>query len=219
MKIKSQPTTVSEAVRRFVWARRTDHNTDLVKFWCQHCPNLDTTVVVAQGKGYPVFGDDGKAIPNVYSDGVDEWWNIVWPKRTREHVTFNDYRMRWPLDEHATSIGSSGWDWVHRRSLFIGIDIDSTAGHEKGNADVDLAKITEAVGAVPWIEVRRSTSGMGLHLYARLGDGVPTDNYTAHGRLGQYVLAKLSAEIGFDLKPVTDRVGGTMWFWDRRIEK
>jgi len=67
---------------------------------------------------------------------------------------------------------------------------------------------------VPYIEVRRSSSGRGTHLYVFL-DGIPTKNHTIHAALAKVILAKMSQDAGFDFAPYIDVCGGNMWVWRR----
>jgi len=83
----------------------------------------------------------------------------------------------------------TGWDWQKRCSRFVAFDFDSLVSHAKGIglSDDALEKIKEAASSLPYVEVRRSTGGSGLHLYVYL-DGIPTQNHTEHAALARCIL-------------------------------
>ena len=56
---------------------------------------------------------------------------------------------------------------------------------------------------IPWVTVRKSTGGNGIHLYVFLPD-VPTANHTEHAALARAVLGQMSALVGFDFKAKVD---------------
>ncbi len=205
--------TVTESLRSFLQARRAAHNgPDLLDRWT---PGMETQVNVAAGKGEPVAGKR-----NTFTDGLDEWWNIRIPKNANSDPEFRDYKMKWPLDLHATAIGCTGWDWQDRRSRWVGFDFDSITGHAAGIGvtDEELDRIREMAGALPYVEVRRSTGGNGLHLYVYFDDGgIPTSNHTEHAALARAVLGMMASETGFDFASQIDCCGGLLWIWARKM--
>jgi hypothetical protein len=171
---------VTEAIQNFLRARRPSHpGPDLLERWT---PFMETQVNVAAGNGEPVADKR-----NTWSDGIDEWHSIRIPKNANSTPEFRDYNLRFPLDLHAEAIGFTGWDWSARRSRWLGFDFDSLTGHAAGVgvSDDELKRVSEAAQALPYVEVRKSTGGNGLHLYVYFNeDGVPTANHTEHAALG-----------------------------------
>jgi hypothetical protein len=205
---------VSECIRRFLRARATPSNADLVAFWDRHCPYLETQVLTNHPTGH--CDNDTR----VWTDGSFEWWDIRIPKRAKSVPVFRDYPLTWPLDLYAVGIGSTGWDWHRRLSRYVAFDFDAIAGHAQGVGipDGDLLKIRAAVEKVPCVEVRKSTGGMGIHLYVRFWDGIPTRNHTEHAQLARCVLDKISRQVGFALGDHVDAVGGNFWLWHKKLE-
>jgi len=74
---------VTEALRRFLDARKTPANADLVARWGSH---METQVNVAAGDGEPVAGKR-----STWSDGINEWFNVRIPKNAADNPSFNDY--------------------------------------------------------------------------------------------------------------------------------
>jgi hypothetical protein len=202
--------TVLESLTNFLTAKRETHNApELLDLWT---PDMETQVNVSAGEGEPVPGRR-----HTWTDGLHEWWNIRVPRNANSDPEVHDYPMEWPLDLHVESIGCTGWDWRNRCSRWVGFDFDSITGHAAGigvSAD-DLANVAEAAKALPFVEVRKSTGGAGLHLYVHL-DSIPTANHTEHAALARAVLGMMSSETGFDFSAKIDACGGILWIWHRK---
>lgn len=112
----------------------------------------------------------------------------------------------------------TGWDWQKKVSRWVGFDIDSITGHAVGvgisNADLDEVK--RVAEALPYVEVRKSTGGKGVHLYVYLDD-IPTENHTLHSALARSILGMMSSATGFDFAIAVDACGGNMWVLHRKM--
>jgi hypothetical protein len=206
----NQMPKVSEAIGSFLHARATPANQDLVDRWNI---GMEVQVNVSAGNGELVAGKKG-----TYSDGVNEWHSIRIPKKAMSDPEFTDYELRWPLDLHAEGIGMTGWDWQERKSRWVAFDVDSIIGHAAGVgiSDENLEKVKQVAGSLPYVEVRKSTGGGGLHLYVYL-DGIPTANHTEHAALARAILGMLSSETGFDFSSQIDACGQIMWVWHKKM--
>jgi hypothetical protein len=172
---------------------------------------METQVLVRPGT--PVDGKKG-----CFTDGEYTWWNIRVPKSADSDPSFKDYPIDWPLDLYAEAIGCTGWNWVGRKSEWVGFDFDAITGHAAGVGvdDQQLALVKEKAQALPYVEVRKSTGGLGLHLYVHI-ESVPTENHTVHAGLARAVLSMMSAETGFDFASRIDCCGGNMWIWRKNL--
>ena len=191
---------------------KTPANADLIERWAI---GMETQVNVAPGDGEPVAGKR-----STWSDGINEWFNIRVPKNAATDPTFTDYQIGFPLALHAEGVGMTGWDWKARLSRHFGYDFDALTGHAQGVGieEKDLEKVKQAACALPYVEVRRSTGGGGIHLYVYLDDaGVPTANHTEHAALARCILGMMSAEVGFDFASAIDACGHVMWIWHRKM--
>jgi len=179
----------------------------------RYTPAMEVQVNVAKGYGHQV---EGKS--NTFSDGLNEWWHIRIPKDAKTEPHYEDRPMNWSLTEYAEGIGMTGWDWENKVSRWVGFDFDSIVGHAAGVgvSDEELDQIRERACTIPWVEVRKSTGGGGLHLYIHL-DAIPTKNHTEHSALGKTVLDQLSTLAGFDFSAAVDVYGGNMWVWHRKV--
>lgn len=203
---------VSEAFHAFLHARRTDANADLVE---RRSTEMETQLNVAIGDGEPVAGKR-----TTWSDGINEWFNVRIPKNAATDPSWNDYELRFPLDLHAEGIGMTGWKWTAKRSCWCGFDFDAITNHAKGIGidDDQLEKVKQAACALPYVEVRKSTGGGGIHLYVYFADdGIPTDNHTEHAALARCILGMMSSDTGFDFASQIDACGHVMWIWHRKM--
>ena len=203
--------TATQSIHAFLKARATSANADLIERAL--APGMEFQANMAVGNGTAV---DGKR--STWTDGVNTWWSIRCPKNAASDPTWNDYEMTFPLDLHVEGIGFTGWNWQERKSMWVGFDIDSLLSHAAGVgiSQEELEKVKEAACALPYVEVRRSTGGTGLHLYVSLA-GIPTANHTEHAALARCILGMMSSETGFDFASQIDACGGVMWVWHRKM--
>lgn len=171
-----------------------------------------------------VIKGDGERVDNVFkghrysawSDGYDTWKAFRIPHNADSEPEYEDRPLTFSLDKYADAIGMTGWNWVKKQSLWVAYDFDSITTHKAGISEIDLSDVREAAKAIPWVEVRYSTSGSGLHLYVKL-DNVNTVNHTEHAAVGRAVLARMSSITGYDFENKVDICGGNMWVWARKM--
>jgi hypothetical protein len=204
---------VLDSIEQFLKQQRATHNgPDLLDRWTA---SMETQVNVSADGGEPVQGKRG-----TWTDGNEKWWSIRVPKNANSEPGFNNYPLPWSLDSRVEAIGCTGWDWQEKRSRWVGFDFDAITGHAAGVgiSDEKLGEVKQAAMSVPWVEVRKSTGGAGLHLYVYFeGDGVETANHTEHAALARTVLAKLSTEANFDFASQIDACGSVLWIWHRKM--
>lgn len=163
--------------------------------------------------------ENGKKIEGQWlrknSKGEEEKiWNIRIPKGAE----YRDKVLEWSLAEHAKCIGISGWDWKLKVSRHVGFDIDlatETAHRDSGITAEQLSNLRSALEQVPWIELRKSTGGGGLHARVHVAN-IPTENHFDHARLGKYVRKMIGEAVGFDVSDFIDTTGTVLWIWSRR---
>jgi hypothetical protein len=180
-------------------------------------PGMEVQVNVAQDGGERVEGEYKGRQWAGWTDASGQVWKpFRIPRNAMTEPESNDNELRWDIEAHAEGIGMTGWDWQARQSKWVGFDFDSLIGHNKGLTENELQEIREAVTAVPWVTVRYSTSGRGLHLYVYLA-GVPTANHHEHAAVARAILGKLAAVTGYDLQSKVDGCGGNLWVWHRKM--
>jgi hypothetical protein len=184
---------------------------------------MECQVIVAQGDGKRVDGEYKGKKSHGYTDenGLEIWKPFRIPYNASTEPEYTDSNITFDLAKHAEGIGMTGWNWAKRQSMWVAFDFDAITGHSDRHSrkmtDQDLQRVVEAASGVPWITIRKSTSGTGLHFYVFL-DGVPTKNHTEHAALARAILGSMAAATGFDFAGKVDVAGGNMWVWHRKMK-
>ena len=203
----------STAIHDYLLSQRDEGNKDLIDRILKHGTNLELQINASPDGGEPIHGRR-----NAYTDGIDKWFSFRIPKGAfTDDANWSDMPMTYDLPKHVDSIGSTGWLWSERKSLWAGYDFDTIVGHADGVgiADTELERVREAACKLDYVEVRKSTGGGGLHLYVHF-DGVETQNHTEHAALARVVLQQMSKDVGFDLATKVDVCGSNMWIAAKR---
>lgn len=188
-------------------------HTDLAALYSE---NMEVQVNVAQDGGERYEGEyKGRAWAG-WTDGRTIWKPIRIPRHANTKPEYEPTEMKFDLLAHADGIGMTGWDWKNKVSKWVAFDFDSITNHAKGLTLVELQEIENAVREFPWITIRKSTSGRGIHLYIFLDD-YPTENHTEHASLARAILGRMSALTRFDFQSKVDTCGGNMWVWARKM--
>ena len=202
--------TRTQAIKNFLTAKSHADLADMYSY------DMEVQVNVHKGSGERVSSESFRGrTSHSYTDGVQKWFSFRIPKKAFSEPEYTDVEITYDFEEHADGIGMTGWDWKNRVSKWVGFDFDAISGHSSGLTDLELEEVKNQACEIPWITVRKSTSGSGLHLYIFLD--VPTQNHTEHAALGRAVLGKLSALAGFDFESKVDVSGGVLWVWNRKM--
>jgi len=205
---------VTTAIRAFLEHTKTEFNADLVE---RYQRNMEAQVNIHPGED----GERSDKAKNTYTNGTLEWFNFRVPKKAMSEPEHNDWRIKWPLELYADGIGMTGWNWEGRVSMWAAYDFDSITEHAKGVGldQNSLIEVQERAAKIPWIQVRKSTGGGGIHLYVYFNpnDLPKTENHTEHAALSRAVLGLMSGEAGFDFQSKLDVCGGNMWIWHRKM--
>jgi len=203
--------TKTQAIKRFLESKT---HSDLANLYSE---GMEVQVNVAQDDGERTSGEYRSKKWEGFKDGLTVWkaFRIPYGAGT-DNPSYEDKIMTFSLDDHAESIGLTGWDWINRCSRWVGFDFDSLTGHYKGLSDEELKEIFQKVKDIPWITVRTSTSGKGFHLYVMLPN-VPTSNHNEHSALARAILDEMCLVTSFDLRSKIDCCGGNMWVWHRKM--
>ena len=179
----------TEAIRRFL--QQFTHS-DLAALY-NH--NMEVQVNVAQDGGSRVEGDYKGRQWHGWTDGAQTWKSFRVPYKAKSEPEYTDRPITFDLVEHAEGIGLTGWDWVDRVSRWVGFDFDAIVGHADAHtrklSEEELEDIKKLINNVPWVTLRKSTSGKGLHLYVFM-EPFATKNHTEHAAVARAILSKLS---------------------------
>jgi hypothetical protein len=206
--------TRSEAIRNLLLATGVPDLATLYSI------NMECQVNVGQDGGEPVAGEFKGKRWKGWSDGISTWKPFRIPYNAAKEPIYEDVNISFDLAKHAEAIGMTGWDWKNKVSRWVAYDFDAITGHSdrhtKKLENEELQKIINLVRDIPWVTLRKSTSGKGLHLYVFISDSPSIENHNEHAALARAILAKLSALVGFDFNSKVDICGGNMWVWHRK---
>ena len=185
---------------------------------------MEVQVNVAQGDGEPSFAGSEAEAEHYCNDQHEEWYNYRIPKNAKgDPIDNSDWEQTFDLRKHYHSIGITGWNFKLRRSIGVGFDYDSLEAHKSGSGvEADkLTRVTQVAKRLGYVEVRKSTSGTGYHLWVWFDpNNLPeTANHTEHAALARAVLLKMSHDAGFDFSADVDCMGGNMWICSKRATK
>lgn len=199
-------TTRTQAIKAYLMAHAPR---DLAELYDEA---MEVQVNVLPGDGEVVEGVHNGVRWKGYQDpSTGELWKefrIPWASMEYEDSTLN-----FDLSRHADAIGMTGWDWQAKVTRWVGFDFDSIIGHQKGLSDEELAAVAERCSQVPWVTVRKSKSGRGLHLYVFLAEPVETVSREEHAAVARAILNLMSAYSGMNLMSAVDKLGCNLWVW------
>jgi hypothetical protein len=183
--------------------------------------DMEVQVNVAQDGGERTEGEYRGKQWLAWTDGCTTWKSFRIPYKANTEPEYEDRPMSFDLSKHAEGIGMTGWDWKNRVSRWFAYDFDALTGHSDRHAkkltETELGNICEVVKQVPWVSLRTSTSGKGLHLYVFLDEPYPTKNHHEHAALARAILSMLTGATTFDFNRKVDICGGNMWVWHRKM--
>lgn len=210
----SQPLK-TEAIKKFLQSKTHPDLAELYNL------NMEVQVNVAQDGGERIESTFQGRQWHGWTDGIQTWKSFRIPYKANSEPEYTDKPLTYDLSVHAEGIGMTGWDWVNRVSRWVAFDFDAIVGHSdkhgKRLSDVDLRTIQQKLSEIPWITLRYSTSGSGLHVYVFL-EPISTANHNEHASLARAIIGVMSAVTSYDLKSKVDICGGNMWVWHRKMQ-
>lgn len=203
--------TRSAAIKKIL---STSNATDLFDLYCV---DMECQVLVAQGDGH-ILSREYKGPTHLrYTNDRETWYSFRIPKNAMSEPVYVDGPMTFDLAAHVEAIGMTGWNWAEKKSIFVAYDFDSIIDHKEGLHLSELEEIKERAMAIPYVTVRYSTSGKGLHLYVFIDSEEMVANHTEHAAIARSILNKMSSDAGFNFSAKVDVCGGNMWAWARKM--
>jgi len=184
----------------------------------RYVPGMEVLAQVEQGKGEQVYRDHRTPVPNTYEDGEHTYYSyrIQAPDDVHRPLTF-------PLCQHWSAIGWSGWDVVRGVAYGVGFDFDSLVNHGEaiGLTAEQLADVLAALKLLPYIEIRRSTSGNGFHVWVwfPLDDLPQITTRIQMKALARAVIQRMAHDTGHDFADDVDHLGDILWVCAKRATK
>lgn len=179
---------------------------------------MECQVNVARDNGEPIAGIYHGKKWRAWTDGTQQWKSFRIPYNAATVPTYEDKGMTYDLAQHVEAIGMTGWNWKQLSSQWFAFDFDSLTNHKAGLTEEELLLVLDKVRDIPWVQVRKSSSGKGYHFYIFLDPYIHTDNHHEHSALARAVLSKMSAIACFDFNAKVDICGGNMWVWHRKMK-
>ena len=208
----------TEAIAAFLEAKGHPDLSDLYN------PNMEVQINVAPDGGEPIKGEYMGTKWKGWSDGLTTWKSFRIPWNAKHEPNYTDTELKFDLEKHVDAIGMTGWDYNNRRSRYVAFDFDAITGHSDKHAkklsNIELEELISASKNIPWVTIRRSTSGTGLHLYVFLDSksNIEVKNHTEHSALARAILGKMSALVGFNFMSKVDVCGSNIWVWARKAK-
>ncbi len=205
----------TEAIKNFLLAST---HSDLASMYSH---DMEVQVNVARMGGEKTDGNYEGIKWCGWTDGFTTWKPFRIPFNAATEPNYTDTELRYDLAKYAEGIGLTGWDWKSQVSRWVAYDFDAITGHsekhQKKLSEQELNEVRTSVSSIPWVCVRSSTSGSGLHLYVMLDPVVPTKTHTEHAALARSILGLMSALSGQNLEAKIDACGQNMWVWHRKM--
>jgi len=185
-----------------------------------YTPNMEMQCNVARDDGERIEGEYMGRQWHGWSDGITTWKSFRVPFNAATNPNYQDSPMKFDLAKHAEGIGMTGWDFVDKVSRWVAFDFDAILGDahkDTGLTHDQLYEVQCQATEIPWVTVRKSTSGNGLHLYVSLDPVIPTENHNEHSALARAILGTMAAVTGYNFENAVDICGGNMWVWHRKM--
>lgn len=207
--------TKTESIKAFLTAST---HADLAALYT---PDMECQVNVAADGGTRIEGEYMGRGWQGWTDGLQTWKSFRIPVNANTVPEYKDGKMAFSLEQHAEGIGMTGWDWKNLLSRWVAFDFDAFTGHSARHAKKltpeEITAVQDAVNGIPWVTIRKSAGGKGLHLYVFL-EPVQTKNHNEHAALARAILGKMAAITGHDLEARVDICGQNMWVWHRKMK-
>ena len=208
--------TRTQAIKNFLMAQATTQYPQILDLATLYYEGMEVQVNVDQDGGERISGEFHGRRWIGWTDHVQTWKPFRIPNNANTVPTYEDKEISFDLEAHAQGIGFTGWDWYHRVSKYVAFDFDSITNHKEGLTETDLERIKQLASDLPFVTVRKSTSGRGIHLYVYVNN-VSTMNHNEHAALARSILSKMSSLTGFDFNTKVDTCGSNMWIWHRKM--
>ena len=203
--------------KAFINARIREHP-QIAPWLGDWSPDDETQIQIDTTDLEPCYASLRDTKPSHWTDGTYEYRNIRIPYGAMtDNPTFNDRQVIGPIHERWQYIGTTGWNWAQKKSMWVGFDFDSIANHNEGLTAEQLQTVLDRARELNYVTARTSKSGKGIHLIVRLNPQPITRNHHDHAQLAKHVLSRMSDDCGFDFHAAADCCGGILWHWQKGL--
>lgn len=176
-------------------------------------PNHETVILgkTVKHDDDPLLNDDSFRFSAKARGGYPELPRIQLPSEWLTGESEFPYHPRF-----VSRIGQSGWDYVNKLTRYICLEFDVDIEHvTTGITHMQLAEIGAELSNLPYVEVRRSTGGNGLHIRVPLVQPVPAPTRGEY----QATIKKIYSYLCSQVPMIRDKVDrsalgrGVLWLW------
>jgi hypothetical protein len=204
-------TRTREGIQNFLNTRKADSPFLLSRY----SVDLETQLMCSSD-GVP--GENGH-----FSDPKtnEVWSNKRWPFKAGTDPNYSDPPLEFSPAKRVEAVGCTWWDYIAKKSVAVGIDIDTEEGHAittNTNSKSDIVSLVDRLKVLDYVTIVRSTGGKGLHVYVFFDpDNLPDAmNHHEHTIVARKTLKLIGQDIDYDLSKQTDCVGSVFWIWSQR---
>lgn len=199
---------IREGISRFLKARESESPFLIGRY----SPDLETQVMTYEGF------EEAESEGRTWTENGETWSDTRWPRNAGSIPSYTDRELTFSPAARCRHIGTSWWNYVTRRSIAIGLDIDTEEGHAATTTTVDgekLQELIEKLKALPYVTLLHSKSGKGIHIYTFFDpDDLPvSNNHNEHKKHAVAVLSRISQDLNYDLRQHVDAQGLIFWLW------
>ncbi len=133
------------------------------------------------------------------------------PKVVGGFLTSLDDEPRFP-PRFWDRIGQSGWNHVRSLASFLAFEFDSADGHKQGLTDARMREAEDILTNQPCIDLRRSTSGQGLHCRLFIAPQ-PCRSRDEYLHIRQHGVTAFLKRVGIGIDEVDLGGRGNLWIW------
>ena len=199
--------SVREGMEKFL-NYRVKESPFLIPKWNK---DLESQILVHPGSN-PVEGS------SAWTDGQETWSNHRWPKQAGTKPNYRDQTLAYSLGTHVKRFGSTWWDFKAKKSVAVALDIDLEGEHAESTTTVSQEKLDELIEMLKkldYLTLVYSSGGGGVHIYSFFDkmDLPDSENHNEHSQVAKALVAKISTDIGYNLRQHMDAVGVVFWMW------
>lgn len=208
------------AIKAFINAQINKHP-QIHPWLSDWSPDHETQIQIDTNGLEPCFATPEAKSPTHWEDDDHyEYRNIRIPYGAMTpNPSFYDRELLGPVHTRWQYLGTSGWNWRLKKSMWVGFDFDSIVNHIEGLSAAQLQEALNRAKELNYVVARTSKSGEGFHLLVPLNPHPTTRTHTEHKQLANHVLSRMSKDCDFDFETAADVGGGILWHWERGLRE
>ena len=144
-----------------------------------------------------------------YQDGREQFLRN--PKEEDGQLIDKEHDV--PDDTEIIAVGTAFWNWRKGAMDTVGIDVDTDHNHAGGLESNAFQEVSEKLALIPWLDIKTSTGGEGLHAFPKFTQPVPVTSRAECSALARAVLVLMERHTKFDFNKARDCAGSNFWIY------